>query len=174
MSPDCGVSNNHEHGGTVTGPTRSRPPGPSGPAKAHSTVASGLLGGYAMSRYFQCFKLYAEVADFLLLDRSEPVLLVDLSMEPALDRPGCNPYPHRTTFSVRDAELIARFLEEISVGDAIEAEGSFSQSDYIPHRTTCIDTTFLMADFQRLPLPEQLIPAPPEFARDALRPNRLH
>lgn len=153
---------------------RSRPAGPSGPAMAESSVASGLLRGNAMSRYFQSFKLYAEVAEFLLLDRDEPVLLVDLSLEPALDRPGCNPYPHRTTYSVTDIGLIARFLEEISVGDAIEAQGSFSQSDYIAHRTTCIDTTFLLADFRKLPLPEQLMPAPPEFARDALRPLRLH
>ena len=116
-----------------------------------------------MSRYFQSFKVFAD-----------PVLLVDLSMEPALDRPGCNPYPHRTTFSITDRSLIARFLQEMAVGDAIEAEGSFSQSDYVPHRTTCIDTTFLLSDFRRLPLPEQLIPAPPEFARDVLRPHRLH
>jgi hypothetical protein len=127
-----------------------------------------------MSRYFQSFKVFAEVAEFLLLDRADPVLLVDLSMEPALDLPGCNPYPHRTTFSIVDRALIARFLEEMAVGDAIEAEGSFSQSDYVPHRTTCIDTTFLLSDFRRLPLPEQLIPAPPEFARDVLRPHRLH
>lgn len=127
-----------------------------------------------MSRYFQRFKLFAEVAEFLLLDRDEPVLLVDLSVEPALDAPGCNPYPHRTTYSVTDPQLIARFLDEISVGDAIEAEGNFSQSDYIPHRTTCIDTTFLMADFRRLTLPEQLIPAPLDFVREALRPHRLH
>lgn len=153
---------------------RSCPVGPSGPAMTESSVASGLLRGNAMSRYFQRFKLYAEVAEFLLLDRDDPVLLVDLSLEPALDQPGCNPYPHRTTYSVTDIALIARFLEEISVGDAIEAEGSFSQSDYIPHRTTCIDTTFLLADFRRLPLPEQLMPAPPEFARDVLRPHRLH
>jgi hypothetical protein len=127
-----------------------------------------------MSRYFQRFKLFAEVADLLLLERPEPRLLVDLSLEPALDRPGCNPYPHRTTYSLTDPELILRFLDECTVGDSIEAEGSFTQSDYIPHRTTCIDTTFLLVDFRRLALPEQLIPAPPEFARDALRRPRLH
>lgn len=127
-----------------------------------------------MSRYFQSFKVFAEVAEYLLLDRADPVLLVDLSMEPALDRPGCNPYPHRTTFSITDRGLIARFIEQIAVGDAIEAEGTFSQSDYVPHRTTCIDTTFLLTEFRRLPLPEQLMPAPPEFVRDVLRPHRLH
>ncbi len=153
---------------------RSRPAGPSGPAMAESSVASGLLRGNAMSRYFQSFKLYAEVAEFLLLDRDEPVLLVDLSLEPALDRPGCNPYPHRITHSVTEIARSPRFLQELSVGAAIEAQGSFSQSDYIAHRTTCIDTTFLLADFRKLPLPEQLMPAPPEFARDALRPLRLH
>jgi len=131
-----------------------------------------------MARYFQTFRLFAEVAEMLLLERPERRLLVDLSLEPAigpsLDRPRCNPYPHRTTYTLTDAHLIERFLDEVSVGDAIEAEGTFIQSDYIPHRTTCIDTTFLLLDYRRLAHPEQLIPAPAEFAADALRRLRLH
>ena len=127
-----------------------------------------------MVRYFQTFKLYAEVAEMLLLERPERRLLVDLSLEPAIDQPGRNPYPHRTTYTLTDAFLIERFVTEVSTGDAIEAEGTFVQSDYVPHRTTCIDTTFLMLDFRRLSHPEQLIPAPAEIALDALRRLRLH
>lgn len=130
--------------------------------------------GAAMVRYFQTFKLYAEVAEMLLLERPERRLLVDLSLEPAIDQPGRNPYPHRTTYTLTDAFLIERFVNEVSTGDAIEAEGTFVQSDYIPHRTTCIDTTFLLLDYRRLSHPEQLIPAPAEIAVDALRRLRLH
>lgn len=67
-----------------------------------------------------------------------------------------------------------RFLSEFSIGDSIDAEGTFAQTDYIPHRTTCIDTTFLLLDFRRLADSEQLIPAPADFAKDALRRMRLH
>ena len=130
--------------------------------------------GTAMPRYFQTFKVFGEVADLMLLERPERRLLIDISLEPALQGPGRNPYPRRTTFCLTDMDLMERFLSEISIGDAIDAEGTFVQSDYVPHRTTCIDTTFLMLDYRRLADPEQLIPAPAEFARDALRRMRLH
>ncbi len=127
-----------------------------------------------MRRYFQSFKVFGEVADLLLLERPERRLLVDISLEPALHVPGRNPYPHRTTFCLTDLALMERFLSEIAIGDAVDAEGTFVQSDYVPHRTTCIDTTFLMLDYRRLADPEQLIPAPSGFAQDALRRIRLH
>ena len=79
--------------------------------------------------------------------------------------PGPGPTPTR---------LIERFLDEVSVGDAIEAEGTFIQSDYVPYRTTCIDTTFFLLDYRRLSHPEQLIPAQAEVAAEALRRLRLH
>ncbi len=137
-------------------------------------TAAIRIRGCAMPRYFQSFKVYGEVADLLLLERPERRLLVDISLEPALHVPGRNPYPHRTTFCLADPALMERFLSEFSIGDAIDAEGTFAQTDYIPHRTTCIDTTFLLLDFRRLADPEQLIPAPAEFAKDALRRMRLH
>jgi hypothetical protein len=127
-----------------------------------------------MRRYFQSFKVFGEVADLMLLERPERRLLIDVSLEPANHAPGRNPYPQRTTFCITDPALMERFLSEISIGDAIDAQGTFVQSDYVPHRTTCIDTTFLMLDFRRLSDPEQLIPAPAEFAMDALRRMRLH
>lgn len=127
-----------------------------------------------MPRYFQSFRFFGEVADLLLLERPERRLLVDISLEPAQDTPGRNPYPQRTTFTLSDPALMERFLGEISLGDAIEAHGTFSQTNYVPHRTTCIDTTFLMLDYRRVPLPEQLIPATIDVAMDALRRVRLH
>ena len=129
-------------------------------------------------RYFQTFRLFAEVAEFLLLERPERRLLIDLSLEPAvppaLDRPGRNRYPHRTTYTLTDDHLIERFLDEVTTGDAIEAAGTFVQSDYIPYRTTCIDTTFLILSYRRLTHPEQPFPAPADVAADALRRLRLH
>lgn len=127
-----------------------------------------------MQRYFQSFRVFGEVADMLLLERPERRLLVDISLQPAAPAPGCNPYPHRTTYTLTDDALIERFLTEISVGDAISAEGSFAQGDYVPHRTTCIDTTFLMLDFQRFAQAETLIPAPALVPDEALRRLRLH
>lgn len=127
-----------------------------------------------MPRYFQSFRVFAEVADLLLLDRPDRRLMIDLSLEPAHHAPGRNPYPHRTSYTLVDPALIERFLAEVTIGDAIEAQGTFSQLDYVPHRTTCIDTTFLLIDYRRVALPEQLIPATADFAKDALRRIRLH
>ena len=81
-----------------------------------------------------------------------------------------NGIPSHDTFG----RVYEYFLSEFAIGDAIDAEGTFAQTDYVPHRTTCIDTTFLLLDFRRLADPEQLIPAPAEFAKDALRRMRLH
>lgn len=130
--------------------------------------------GPVMPRYFQSFRVFGEVADLLLLERPERRLLVDISLEPAQTGQGRNPYPQRSTFTLSDPSLMERFLGEVSLGDAIEAHGTFAQTDYVPHRTTCIDTTFLMLDYRRVPLPEQLIPATIDVAMEALRRVRLH
>lgn len=125
-------------------------------------------------RFFQTFRVVGKVADLLLIDRPERRLLIDVSLEPAVMSPGRNPYPSRTTFTLTDPELMERFLSEMSVGDIIDADGTFAQADYIPHRTTCIDTTFLMLGFRRIAMPEQLVPAPVEVAMEAMRRTRLH
>lgn len=144
------------------------------PASIGRRVDARPCSGAAMPRYSQTFRLFGEVADLLLLERPERRLLVDISLETAQTTPGRNPYPQRTTFTLSDPALMERFLGEISLGDAIEAHGTFSQTNYVPHRTTCIDTTFLMLDYRRVPLPEQLIPATIDMAMDALRRVRLH
>ncbi|MEY4696854.1 MAG: hypothetical protein RIT14_1282, partial [Pseudomonadota bacterium] len=152
-----------------------------GPAPSRRRDADGTAAGTAMTRYFQTFRTRAEVADLLLLGHPERRLLVDLSPEPARPQdadpalPRRNPYPQRTTYTLTDPDLIDRFLRDIRIGDVIEAAGDFTQSDYIPHRTTCIDTTFRMSDFRRLTRAERPVPAP-ATARPTgpRRPLRLH
>lgn len=107
-----------------------------------------------MINYFMKFQIIGEVADMLFLDGPEPRLLVDVSVDPAgsTDARGRR-HPTRTCFSLFDKELIVSFQDQVEVGDIINANGSFSQADYIPHRTSHIDTTFHMLNFQRLRKP---------------------
>jgi len=46
--------------------------------------------------------------------------------------------------------MIAAFLEQMSVGDTLKATGTFSQTNYVPHKTSYIDTTFRMLKFQKV------------------------
>ncbi|MBC2835666.1 hypothetical protein [Paragemmobacter straminiformis] len=103
--------------------------------------------------YFMTFRARGEVAEMLLLSGEEPRLLVDLSVEPVFDDTGKRRHTPRASFTVTDPELIRRFLAEMAVGDVFEAEGSFAQGDYLPHRTTYIDTTFTLLGYRRLSRP---------------------
>jgi hypothetical protein len=108
-----------------------------------------------MHGYYLHFQFVGEVAEMLLLDGPTPRLLVDISVQPAIEgeqRQGG--YPNRATFTITDPIIIERFLREMSTGDIAQASGSFSQSDYIPHRTTYIDTTFIMSDFRKIARPQ--------------------
>lgn len=101
-----------------------------------------------MSEYFMRFHVLGEVAETLFLDGEDPRLLVDLSVETA--NPGSTQvqkYPNRVSFTLRDPILIAAFMKKVENGDLVEATGTFSQSAYVPHRTSHIDTTFEMVDF---------------------------
>ncbi|MEQ9695211.1 hypothetical protein [Shimia sp. SDUM112013] len=101
--------------------------------------------------YFMRFQVLGEIAEMLLLDQPERRLLVDISTETrdADDMLG-QPYVSRTCFSIRCPDLIRSFQEKVSIGDTIQATGTFSQTDYVPHKTTYIDTTFLMQDFTKI------------------------
>lgn len=99
--------------------------------------------------YFLTFRARGEVAEILLLGGEQPRLLVDLSTEPLEDDCSRRHTP-RASFTITDAELIRRFLAEVQIGDMAEAEGSFRQGDYIPHRTTCIDTVLTVTAFRRI------------------------
>lgn len=100
--------------------------------------------------YFLTFRALGEVAEMLLLNGEEPRLLVDLSTEPVFDDKGMRRHTPRASFTITDPDLIRRFTAEMALGDVIEAEGSFVQGDYIPHRTSHIDTTFTMLEFRRV------------------------
>lgn len=103
--------------------------------------------------YFLTFRAFGEVAEMLLLNGEEPRLLVDLSTEPVFDDKGMRRHTPRASFTITDPELIRRFTAEMAIGDVVEAEGSFAQGDYMPHRTTYIDTTFTMLGFRRVTRP---------------------
>ncbi|WP_372838373.1 hypothetical protein [Phaeovulum sp.] len=104
-----------------------------------------------MSAYFQQFRIVGEVAEMVLLQEPSRRLLVDISFEPLLGRMNA-PRRNLATITITDDDMIGQFLREVSVGDVTAANGTFQQTDYVPHKTTCIDTTFLVTDFQKLDL----------------------
>lgn len=103
-----------------------------------------------MQPYFMNFHVKGEVAGILLLKGAHPKLLVDLSPNAATESeaPGYR-YPTRVGFCIRDLQLIKRFQNSISVGDVIEAHGSFDQTGYVPQGNRHVDTTFEMRSFQQ-------------------------
>lgn len=107
--------------------------------------------GKTMIGYYLHFRIRAEVAELLVLDHPARRLLVDVSVDPVDAGARSQPRPaSRATLTITDAELIQRFVAELAPGDVVEASGTFCQTDYVPHRTTCIDTTFLVQDFRRI------------------------
>lgn len=100
--------------------------------------------------YFLTFRARGEVADMLLLGGEDPRLLVDLSTEPLSDDHGPRRHTPRASFTITDPDLIRRFLAEVAIGDTAEAEGTLRQGDYLPHRTTCIDTVLTVQAFRRI------------------------
>lgn len=104
-----------------------------------------------MIGYYLHFRIRAEVAELLMLDHPTRRLLVDVSLDPVDTGARSHARPaSRATLTIEDEDLIRRFLTELAPGDLAEASGTFHQTDYVPHRTTCIDTTFLVQDFRRI------------------------
>ncbi|TCL10204.1 hypothetical protein BXY66_2273 [Shimia isoporae] len=103
-----------------------------------------------MQPYFMNFHVKGEVAGTLLLNATEPKLLVDLSPECATREkaPGFK-YPNRVSFTICNPDLIKRFQKTVALGDVIEAHGAFVQSGYVPHGNRHVDTTFEMRSFQQ-------------------------
>ncbi len=101
-----------------------------------------------MQSYFMNFHVKGEIAGTLLLKSPESKLLVDVSPRIASrsQAPGYR-YPSRVCFTLRDQALIDRFQKEVSVGDVIEAHGTFSQNGYVPQGNTHVDTIFEMLSF---------------------------
>ncbi len=106
-----------------------------------------------MNAYYQQFRIVGEVAEMVLLHEPSRRLLVDISFEPLLGRMHA-PRGNLATLTITDDDMIGQFLRDVSVGDVTAANGTFRQTDYVPHKTTYIDTTFLVTDFQKLNLDE--------------------
>ncbi|MEY4698225.1 MAG: hypothetical protein RIT14_2653 [Pseudomonadota bacterium] len=126
--------------------------------------------------YYLTFRAKGEVAEMLVLNGPQPRLLVDLSVEPLPDDPARRFHTARASFTITDPDLMRRFLAEMKLGDVAEAEGTFLQSDYVPHRTTCIDTTFEMRDFRKVdrPLPVEAEPEEETLQIADARPVSIH
>ena len=92
--------------------------------------------------------MVGEIADMLNLKHPEKKLLVDVSSDlPGHEIETVKKYPTRTTLTFIDDEMIEHVLSKASVGDVVKAKGTFTQTNYIPYRTTSIDTTFLVEKF---------------------------
>lgn len=100
-----------------------------------------------MNNYHAKFCILGEVVEMLLTEEPAPRLLIDISAQPGEDQ-DVQGFVSRTSFSVTDPELIDQLQDKVSLGDVIEATGSFWQSGYVPHRTTYIDTTFCLSGYQ--------------------------
>lgn len=100
--------------------------------------------------YALTFRARGEVAEMLLLGGEHPRLLVDISTEPVFDDKGKRRHTPRASFTIADPELMRRFLDEVKVGDIAEAEGELRQGDYVPHRTTSIDTVLTILRYRRV------------------------
>lgn len=104
-----------------------------------------------MNEYCFNFKMIGEVADILRLEQPEKKLLVDISPDmPGHEKKVYKKYPNRATVTVNDAKMVAQFLKTVSIGDVVQVEGTFSQGNYIPYRTTSIDTVFVLNQFSIL------------------------
>lgn len=102
-----------------------------------------------MNAFHPHFRVVGEVAEMVLLDGPSKRLLVDVSSDPLGEHMSAR-RTNLVTLTLTDEELIGRFLRDVSVGDVTAASGTFHQSNYIPYKTTYIDTVFLIAEFEKL------------------------
>lgn len=100
-----------------------------------------------MTNYHATFCIRGEVVAMLTCREPNRRLLIDISAQP-VDQDDIQAFIHRTSFAVTDAALIHDIRDRLSVGDVIEATGSFWQTGYVPHRGSVIDTTFALSAYQ--------------------------
>lgn len=103
--------------------------------------------GIEMTRYHAKFCILGDVAEMLIPESENTRLLIDISARPEVGQPVPD-FAYRTSFCVIDPGLIEDIQERVSLGDVIEATGSFWQTGYVPHRTTYIDTTFCLTGYR--------------------------
>jgi hypothetical protein len=102
-----------------------------------------------MNNYFFAFETVGEIADLLLMTKPTKHLLLDISNDPpGHEKTSLRKYPSRTTFRVMDTDLITEILNTAVKGDTVSVKGAFSQSGYVPYRTTSIDTVFEIQEFK--------------------------
>jgi len=104
-----------------------------------------------MIEYLTEFRVVGEVADVLMIEHPTRRLLIDVSRD--MPRQEDNParkYPNRTTLTIEDARLVDEVSGMLSRGVRVEARGHFIQSNYVPHKTTHIDTTFFVSELNLL------------------------
>ena len=103
--------------------------------------------------YFMNFQVLGEVVETLIVSHPDRRLLVDIMVDnPNGDSINSSLDATRTCFSVMEEDLINAFEKTVSVGDIVRAEGTFFQSNYVPHKTSYIDTTFKMQSFWKVEL----------------------
>jgi hypothetical protein len=102
-----------------------------------------------MNNYYFAFETVGEIADLLLMTKPTTHLLLDISNDqPGHEQTSLRKYPSRTAFQVTDTDLINEILNTATKGDVVSVKGVFSQSSYVPHRTTSIDTVFEIQQFE--------------------------
>ena len=121
-------------------------------AKGTGDDRRSIAEEYDMTGYFSQFQIVGEVADMLMLNEPKKRLLVDISTdEPGHERKAFRKYPNRTTLTIEGDEQIAQFVQTFGIGDVAEMQGGITQTEYVPHKTTCIDTVLLVSSFRKLP-----------------------
>jgi hypothetical protein len=102
-----------------------------------------------MNNFHASFSILGEVTEMLIVQKPVYRLLVDISAHPDTDADrDISDFLHRTTFSVLNPLVIADLQDQVSTGDVIEAEGTFWQSGYVPHKEGYVDTTFYLSAFR--------------------------
>ena len=100
-----------------------------------------------MTNYHATFCIRGEIVAMLACQQPASRLLIDISARPA-DEQAVQGFIHRTSFSVTDATLLEELQDKVSVGDVIEATGSFWQSGYVPQHNSLVDTTFCLSAYK--------------------------
>lgn len=101
-----------------------------------------------MTNYHANFSILGEITDMLIPESDASRLLIDISARPGGGDQVAPGFVYRTSFMVTDPDLIEEIRDRVSLGDVIEATGSFWQTGYVPHRTTYIDTTFCLSGYR--------------------------
>lgn len=106
-----------------------------------------------MGAFFAEFRIIGEVVDYRYVQSPCPKLLIDISIEePGRPDSGLTLAPARIATEIGNDFLAGRFLRDVAIGDAIEITGTFSQTGYMPHDLTYVDTIFAITAYRPIGL----------------------